>query len=155
MFSYIRRIFGLNVTDNVSSVELPPLDRSEIAHLFCVDHKLPHINWDEATPWIESKESDLTSQRLLRRAIASHWLDELRNALPSDHRRWANGHIEGIGPLQDNAADHAARAANKAYIEISRALCRLRGTDPIPPIAIIALATDTEYYSLISHHYPD
>jgi len=63
--------------------------------------------------------------------------------------------VEGLGPLEDNRALRAARATDDAFKIIERALAPMRGPDPIPPIAIVALASNESYYSFLSRNPDD
>lgn len=155
MLRRLRAILGLNPPGNGAPPDLPELSRSEVAHLLRVDHGLPHVDWHGAAAWIARTKPDATRHAALQRAVAACWLDELRDALPSDHRRWRHAQSEGLGPLENDAAMLAAKATARSLAEIARALRPLRGGAPIPPIAVIALATNEEYYSFISRHYPD
>lgn len=144
-------------------LDLPSIPRDQIEHLLRFTHDLPHIDWGAADAWITRSDRpgsgpinfNPADRADRRRAVAAAWLDELRDALKVDHRRWRHALVEGVGPLEDNLAIRAARAADRSLTAVHDALIRLRGDDPIPPIAVIALARTDDYYSFISPYFPD
>jgi hypothetical protein len=93
---------------------------------------------------------------MLRRAIAAAWLDELRDALPTDSRRWRHAFVEGLAPLEGDIGTRVAAAADKSLRIIGKALTEIRGdprANPVPPIGVVVLATAEEYYSFVSRFY--
>jgi hypothetical protein len=134
-------------------LHLPTIDRADISHLLRTEHDLPHLDWGAAESWARTQTSQ--NPAALRRAIAAAWLDELRDALKDDHRRWRHATVEGLGPLDDNLAIRAAKGADRAIEIITDSLQRLRGNAPIPLVAIIALRKTDDYYSFIAPYYPD
>lgn len=142
-------------TPRRAPLSLPSLPRDEVSHLLRLDHKLPHIDWGAADAWIARTEPDPARHADRRRAIAAAWLDELRDALDDDHRRWRHPQVEGLAPLEGSASQRVARGADRSIEVIERALKPIRDDIPVPPIAVVALSSDEHYYSFISHYYPD
>lgn len=139
------------------SIVFPSLPREQIAPFLLEEEGLPHVDWGMAEVWIERKSGgDLTVSQSLRRAVAAAWLDELRDAMPTDSRRWRRASVEGLAPLEGNVGLRTANGADRSIEIIAKALREIRGdptTCPIPPIAVVVLATAEEYYSFISHFY--
>ena len=134
---------------------LPSIDRSEIASFLSVHQGLPQLDWGAAEAWIERKATRPGACESLKRAVAAAWLDELRDALTDDHRRWRNVRVEGLAPLEGNNSQRVARGTDGAIKVIEKALRPIRGDDPIPPFAVVALNSSDNYYSFISHFYPE
>ncbi len=128
-------------------LDLPTFDRSQITSFLSTHHGLPQMDWGALAAWIAHTSPDPSTHADLRRAAAAAWLDELRDALPEDHRRWRTARVEGLAPLDPRVSQRTAKAANNAFTVIERALAPIRGTPPIPPIAVVALATRESYYS--------
>lgn len=105
--------------------------------------------------WIERGNGGLQGPESVRRAVASAWLDEVRDALTEDHRRWRADRVEGVAPLDGRIAQRIARGTDKAIGMIEKSLEPIRGREPIPAIAVVALASKEDYYSFISHFYPE
>ncbi len=125
------------------------------------DEGLPHVDWQMAEAWIkqqaESERAEMSAAEL-HRAIAAAWLDELRDALPTDSRRWRTAQVEGVAPLEGRVGPRTAATADRALRVIGEALREIRGDpggNPIPPIGIVALTTHEEYYSFIARFYDD
>lgn len=116
---------------------------------------MPHVDWGAAQAWIASLEPDPSGHEARRRAVAAVWLDELRDALEIDHRRWRHARVEGLGPLEGGMAERVARAADRAAAMVGDALRPLRGGRVLPPIAVIALGRTEDYYTFTSHYYPE
>ncbi len=141
--------------------ELPFLSREQVAHLLAIDNDLPQIDWAMAAAWIANagaKEFPGWSAAQARRAVAAAWLDELRDALTTDSRRWRTASVEGLAPMEGTTAARVAKAVDRSLPVIGRALSEIRGDprrNPIPPIAVLALATQDEYYSFVLHFYEE
>ncbi|TVQ51375.1 MAG: hypothetical protein EA377_12700 [Phycisphaerales bacterium] len=158
----VRRTSGnQGATSNAPTADLPWLSRESIAHLLVTEEDLPHVDWGMAEAWIEHQsapEQAEMSAADLHRAIAAAWLDELRDALATDSRRWRTAQVEGLAPLEGNIGPRAAAAADRSLRVIGEALREIRGeprNNPIPPIGIVALGTHEEYYSFIARFYAD
>jgi hypothetical protein len=153
----LRRLFGLfkKRSDDRASIELPSLDRDQIEHLLMRAHDLPQVDWRMARLWAHSQAGIGQQADALFRAIVGAWLDELRDAIESDHRRWRRGPVEGLAPMAHGVSERVAATADASIREITRALKPIRGDSPIPPIAIVALDTQEDYLSFIAPFYPD
>lgn len=156
MFARLIRILRARRASG-KSIVLPSLPREQIAPFLFQEEGLPHVDWGMVEVWIERKaRGDLTVSQSLRRAVAAAWLDELRDAMPTDSRRWRRASVEGLAPLEGSVGLRAAKAADHSIDVIGKAMREIRGdpaTNPIPPIAVVILATAEEYYSFISHFY--
>jgi len=133
----------------------PTISRDEIESFLVVEHGIPHVDWGAATVWIEKLCDVEADQCDLRRAVAGAWLDALRDAMTEDHKRWRHPRVEGVGPMKDDAAAKVAQAADRSFHVIEAALRRIRGEEPIPPIAVVALASKDDYISFKSHYDPE
>jgi len=131
------------------------IEREEIAGFLGVEHGLPQMDWGAVDLWISRREPDQQGQAALRRAAAAAWLDEVRDSLKEDHRRWRHEWVEGLGPMESDRAVRIARGTDGAIATVTKALSRMRGPVPIPPFAVVALGSSDAYYSFISHFYPE
>lgn len=131
------------------------IDREEIAGFLSVEHGLPQMDWGAVDLWLSRKEPDEQRRAGLRRAAAAAWLDEVRDSLSEDHRRWRHASVEGLGPMESDRAVRIARGTDGAVALISKALSKMRGPTPIPPFAVVALGSSDAYYSFISHFCPE
>lgn len=91
----------------------------------------------------------------MRRALMAACLDDLRDTLQVDHRRWRSRHIEGLAPLEGSAAVNIARAAETACRMLEHDLAVIRGNQPVAPVAVIAIATKDAYIDYINPFYPE
>lgn len=146
---------GAAKADRSLPVGLPVVPRDELASFLSMHEGLPQVDWSAINTWILRRDPDTNHLPNWRRAVAAAWLDELRDTLADDHRRWQHARVEGLGPLEADRAILVARAADKSYEVIEKALRPLRGANPIPPISIVALSSASNYYSFISHFFPD
>lgn len=152
----ILSLFGLAGSRKSSALRgLPVLERASASHVLRLDQGLPHVDWGAADAWISKQQPDTSKQASLRRALAAVWLDELRDALEVDHRRWRHALIEGLGPVDDGLAIRVSRAGDRSIEVITKALQPIRPRAQLPPVAIVALKRTDDYYTFISHYYPD
>jgi hypothetical protein len=139
--------------------ELPTIERLRITHLLRHEEQLPHLNWAAAWAMIEAETSgDPIAASQLSRAIVAGWLEELCDALKTPSRCWRDWAVEGVMPIEGKMGQRAEQCARRSLRIIGDALEPIRGSirnEPIPPIAIILLATADEYYSFISAYHPD
>lgn len=140
--------------------KLPPapalleFTREDVAHVLRYHERLPWVDWDLADRWLD-RQAGSADRALARRSVVALSLDELRDALKNDHRRWRSRHVEGVAPLEGSAGPLVAAAAERAFEILLHVLAPVRGNEPIPPVAIIAIATLDEYNDFISARYPD
>ena len=74
--------------------------------------------------------------------MAGAWLDELRDALSTDSRRWRHAFVEGLAPIAGDIAPRIAKWADRSIQIIGKGLPEIRGDpkeNPIPAIAIVVL----------------
>lgn len=145
--SAFRRLLGLFGHGSTRSRFDPPVvDRELVGHLFHMDHGLPQLDWGGAELW-RQRNGDVPL-----RAVAGAWLDELRDALEGEYRRWRHERVEGLAPVEANVALRCAAAGDRAIKVIEESLRPVRGEEPIGDFAIIALARHDDYYSFLAHH---
>lgn len=82
-------------------------------------------------------------------------LDELRDSLRHDHRRWRSANVEGLAPLDGLAGPAAAAAAERAFAGLKADLRPIRGTGPIPRIAIVLIEPVESYVDFTASYFPD
>lgn len=156
VFDGLRRILGLGSTGAGAGLpDLPVVARDELATLVVLEHGLPQLDWDLTLAWIDHRERDEHRRGLWVRSFAAVWLDELRDALKVDHRRWRHARVEGLGPLEGEIAPFLARAADRSIAVIEEALKPVRGARPIPAVALVAMSGQEDYISFTSHFFPE
>jgi hypothetical protein len=137
-----------------SSASLPRFSRDDVRHLFVDRQGLPQVDWGMADLWLmqSATNQDFPHGPLARRALVSAWLEELRDALHEDHQAWRKPDFDGITPLNDALGKRIAATSDRAATEIRRALKPLRGDQPIPPYALVAIKPLNAYLSFKSHY---
>lgn len=155
--SMLRRLFKLFNARRTPepAIEVPVLERDRIRHLLTEQSGLPQVDWGMARHWALKQAGEGLGGDAMFRALAGGWLDELRDTLKEDHRRWRRGPVEGLAPMSHGVSERVAAAAEQSIKEIRRSLGTIRGDAPIPPIAIVALASSKDYFSFIAPFYPD
>jgi hypothetical protein len=153
----LNRVLGRGPTAGAQALSLPSIDRERIAHLLAVREGLPQVDWGMTDAWLRKggMGPDGADLAAARRAVTAAWLDELRDALSTDHRRWRRAGVEGLGPLGGNLSVRIADAADESLKVIAEALRPIRGDEPIPPVAVVAIGSTDDYYSFVSHFYGD
>lgn len=139
-----------HTADNLESV-----DRDLVRFMFTTLHGIPQPDWGAAEMWLARQPGPESQRPNLKRAIAAAWLDEVRDALTIDHRRWRHAQVEGLGPLEDRGAVIVAEAADRSIGIIEKALLPIRGQSPMPPIAVIGLRSLDDYYSFIAREFSE
>lgn len=155
VFKRVARILGFGGGAERAPSDLPFADRETVRSFLTSDHGLPHVDWGAADAWVERTEPDPARHDRARRGVAAAWLDELRDALREDHRRWRGVAVEGLAPLDGNLSAGVRDVTDRSLKVIHTSLSHLWGGDPIPPVGVIALASKEDYYSFVSHYYPD
>lgn len=135
--------------------DLPSVPRADAAHLWHRPDGLPRIDWDLANRWIEHRTDAVRGASDWRRAVMAACMDELRDSLPSDHRRWRSRHVEGLAPLQGTTGPAMAAIAERAFTSLHKDLRPIRGERPIPPVAVIAIEPKESYIDFTSSYFPD
>ncbi len=133
-------------------LDLPSIDRDAVRHLFREESGLPFVMWSKASTFIAEQPGN---QADAQRAIAAAWLDELRDSLTVDHRRWRSPGVEGLVPLEGSIGPSLARAAENSLQILTRDLARIRGDGAIPPVAIVALEPNSAYVDFTSAFFPE
>lgn len=155
MLRWLKGLVGARAGLRPSNVVLPVIERDEIAGFLAESHGLPQVDWGMADLWVSKRANSAIDREMWRRAVASAWLDALRDAIDVAHRRWKGAAVEGIGPVEDDLAPRVARATERAIGVIEPALRAIRGDQPIEALAIVALQETEDYYSFIAHEYPE
>ncbi len=155
MWEWLRGRLGSGRGLRASNVVLPIIEPGQMRSFCAVSHGLPQVDWGMVDHWVSKREASEGERALLRRAVASAWLDEVRGALEVAHRRWKGERVEGLGPVEDDLAPRVARAAERAIGVIGPALRPIRGDGAIDDLAIVAFQETEDYYSFIAHEYPE
>ncbi len=138
-----------------AAVEFPVIPREEIGHLIVMEEGMPQVDWGMAAAWMVHREPDVRKREDLKRAVVGAWLDEVRDAVKTDSRRWRRGIVEGVAPLEGSSAVRLAEWAEKSIREVTRSLVQIRGDATMEPIAVVGMGTRDEYYAFVSHFYPE
>lgn len=153
MFASIRRwLFGGSAGKRVS-VDLPSVPREQIAHLLLRPDGLARVDWGMANSWIGRQTG--ADPDAWRRAVMAACLDEVRDSLPRDHRRWRSANVEGLAPLEGRIGPAMAAVAERAFTVLGSDLRVIRGDAPIPPVAIVAIEPNESYLDFTSSYFPD
>lgn len=153
--NWVRRLLSGSGGGGASKAppDLVTLGPDECAGLMTERHGLPLVDWGMAELWIQ-RRSGVDAERVrLRRAVAGAWLDGVRDALKTDHKRWRHHGIEGLAPL--DAAQRAAHAADLSIQVISESLSPIIGKHRPPVVALVVLDTLDDYYSFVESAYED
>ena len=136
MLSRLLRLLTPRLTAHPKSTPtLPSLPREDVSIFFSTTHNLPHVDWGAVDIWISRGNATPLSPESARRAVAAAWLDELRDSLKDDHRRWRADRVEAVTPLDDRLTQRIIRGTQTAYKTIEKSLAPIRGLEPIPAVA--------------------
>jgi hypothetical protein len=155
MFGFLRRWLQGDVASTAAPKDLVTLERGRVAHLWHRPEGLPRVDWDMASRWIAEHAPDGADPAPWRRAVMAACLDQLRDELPTDHRRWRSRHVEGLGPMEGNLSPAMASAAERACHALRRDLSMIRDDAPIPTVAIVAITPKASYIDFTSSYFPD
>ncbi|MEM9066627.1 MAG: hypothetical protein AAGB51_14205 [Planctomycetota bacterium] len=137
-----------DAADGGTPPELPPIDPTVVSFLFTEHHGLPQVDWGMADAWISNQ---LDEPSVLRRAIASHWLDKIAHSAPGPMGRWRTHDVEGLAPDRAASIERVGSICTKSLRVVSRALTRITSTDQIEPIAVVALPSNESYYDFLAY----
>jgi hypothetical protein len=143
LFSWL---FGSRAAPVLPVPSLVQIDNLE--DLLLTDAELPMIDWDAAESRVERIEGGDHARDSWRRSLAAAWLDRLASELKQPHTRWRTANVEGLAPEGNGVASAIARVAEVAFSRIDTALGSSWDNHPIAPVAIVAVATRDDYYSL-------
>ncbi len=135
-------------------VDLPTVSRQEIEHVWHRPGGMPRVDWLLANAWIQRKR-DASSPEAWRRAVMAACLDEVRDTLETDHRRWRSRNVEGLAPCDSRIGKRVTDVAEEAYVVLRRDLQKIRGEHEIPPIAIALIAPTSAYIDFTDSYFPD
>lgn len=135
--------------------ELPAVSRAEACKLWHRPDGLPRLDWDIAGHWIAGRAGPGESVGDWRRAVMAACLDEVRDSLTQDHRRWSSLNVEGLAPLGGITGQAMAMVAERAYRSLRRDLRVIRGEQPISPIALVAIEPEDAYIDFTNSYFPE
>ena len=127
---------------------LPALDPGELDDLLISGAELPMLDWDAVDSRAERIAGGDHARELWRRAVAASWLDRLANELEAPHVRWRTANVEGLAPCAEDMDKSIRRVAETAFVRIHEALGDSWGGHPIAPVAVVAVSTQEDYYTL-------
>lgn len=156
MFGFLRSLFGGGPGGRrrVRAPALPEVSRERLEHLWRRRHGLPRVDWGMANAWINNRGELGDDMDLARRAVMAACLDEMRDSLTVDHRRWRSAHIEGLAPLEGRLGHALAATADRACAMLLRDLRVVRGDRPLAPIAVVAVEPLSAYIDLTASYFP-
>ncbi len=131
---------------------LPPIRDTALALLAHAD-AMPYVGWEAAEDWI-SRQSEYQDHPLLRRAIASYWLEEFARTAPFPATHWRSGTIEGFAPANNKGAD-LRNSTERILRVIHSTLIKIRGAKPIPPVALLAFPTQDTFITYHANLVPE
>jgi hypothetical protein len=134
---------------------LRDVDRERVRFLMTVREGVPTVDWGMAAAWLEKETVDEVERTHLHRAVAAAWLDEVRDSLEGDYRRWRHARVEGLGSMERRIAQDAAEGADRSIRVIEEALGPILGGEKIKPVAVVALESAESYLTFIAPYYPD
>lgn len=127
---------------------LPALEPGELDDLLLSGADLPMLDWDAVDSRAERIEGGDHARDLWRRAVSAAWLDRLAGELETPHVRWRTANVEGLAPQADGQADLVRRVAETSFARIHEALSDTWDGHPIAPVAVVAVSTQDDYYTL-------
>ncbi|CAN5720864.1 hypothetical protein BH11PLA1_BH11PLA1_11720 [soil metagenome] len=155
MLSWVRQLLGSTARDKRALANLPTVDRELVAHLWHSPDGLPRIDWEAANFWIARQPGGREHLERWRRGVMAACLDEARDSLTHDHRRWRSANVEGLAPLAGSIGPDLAAAAERSYTHLRSALKVIRGDAPIPPIALVAIEPQDAYIDFTNSYFGD
>jgi hypothetical protein len=135
--------------------DLPVVPRDEAAGLWHRPDGLPRVDWEMAGHWIARREDGEMRTHEYRRAVMAACLDEVRDSLRIDHRRWSSLNVEGLAPLKGIVGKAMAGVAERSFRMLRKDLQRIRGDAPIPPIALVAIDPYDSYIDFTNSYFPE
>lgn len=127
---------------------LPELAPGDLDDLLISGADLPMVDWDAVDSRAERIEGGDLERDLWRRAIVAAWLDRLAQDLQGPHVRWRTANVEGLAPRDEELYNSIPRVAEAAFVHIHEALGDTWGGHPIAPVAVVAVSTKADYYTL-------
>jgi hypothetical protein len=134
---------------------LPHFERAEVEHLWQTRDGFPCVDWHMVDRWISNQRSLKWTRGQLRRVVMGQCLDEIRDSLDVEHRRWRSANVEGLAPVEGTIAQALARTAESAYKILTRDLAVIRGDQPISPVALVAIEPRSSYFDFTSSYFPE
>ena len=149
---WLRTLCGVRPAPAPKDLLFVPRERVE--HLWQRVHGLPRVDWRLAALWI-ARQTDEEDPAKWRRAIMGACLDELRDSLTTDHRRWRSAHVEGLAPLEGPVGQAVSTIAEQACTRLRQDLRRIRGDAAIPPVAIVLIQPTDAYVNFVDSYFPE
>lgn len=135
--------------------DLPSLSQDDIGHLIGDPNGLPRVDWHAASIWMRREMIHPSRQASYRRSIAAACLDELRDTLDADHRRWRTLHVEGLAPLGGQIGPSVAQVAERAFTVLAKEFATIRGDEPIAPVAVVLIEPLESYIDFTASYFPE
>jgi len=129
------------------------MDDSELDDLLLGGAELPMIDWDAAESRVARLDGGDHERDLWRRSLNAAWLDRLRAELKSPHIRWRTASVEGIAPADADLHSMITRVSEASFVRIHSGLSPAWDGHPIPPAAVVAVASTDDYYTLKATAY--
>lgn len=155
MLKWVQRLLGTTSRNKAELANLPTVDRELVAHLWHYPDGLPKIDWESVSLWIAQQHEGTKRAEHWRRAVVGVYLDELRDSLNRDHRRWRSVNVDGLAPLEGSIGPLLAATAERSYSVLRSALKVIRGDVPIPPIALVAIEPQDAYIDFTSSYFSE
>lgn len=131
------------------------IDDSDLDDLLLGGAALPMIDWDAAESRIARLEGGDHERDLWRRSLTAAWLDRLKDGLASPHVRWRTADVEGIAPADGDLHSMIKHVAEASFVRIHAGLSPAWDGHPIPPAAVVAVASTDDYYTLKATAYDE
>lgn len=131
---------------------LPPIQEAALALLAHADD-MPYVGWEAAEDWIV-RQSEYEDHALLRRAIASYWLQEFARSAPFPAAHWRSGTIEGLAPANGEGTD-LRQSTERTLRIVHSTLMKIRGSAPLPPVALLAFPDRNSFITYYANLRPD
>ncbi|MCE2968449.1 MAG: hypothetical protein ACK5WB_14400 [Phycisphaerales bacterium] len=155
MFGFLRRILDRDHVSLSPPPDLVTIERDKVAHLWHRPEGLPRLDWLMAAAWVQRNAPRNVNHAPWLRAVLAACLDDLRDDLSVDHRRWRSRHIEGIAPLDGSTSASIASTAERSCKILAESLRIIRGDIPVAPVAIVAITPLDAYIDFTSAYFPD
>lgn len=131
---------------------LPPIRETALTFLTHADD-MPYVGWDAAEDWI-TRQSEYENHSLLRRAIASYWLQEFASSAPFSATHWRSGIIEGLAPANTEGTNLRLSTERTLRI-IHSTLLKIRGSTPLSPVALLAFPSQDSFITFHANLVPE
>lgn len=136
-------------------IQIPDISSSDLRPLlWSRPESLPRIDWPKANAWILARGAEFDAAAW-RRAVASAFLDELRDRLEVEHVRWRSPGVEGLAPRSGMLADDIGKFAERCLRTLRAELRPLIDDQPAPVVMIVLVEPIERYIDLTDGYMPD